>query len=104
MGWVRKVTGQKGAVERQQQSLAQQEAAARDAEKRQTQAMNESIRQAAVAAQLQQERQAAMASASDSLNKPLAEASVQVAPAVTDTATTTRKKKFQSSYSSGVNI
>lgn len=104
MGYIRKVTGQKGQVERQQAYLNQQEQAARDAEQRQQQALNESIRQAAVATQLQQERQAAQSAASDALNKPMADPTVQIAPAATDPTTTARKKKFQQQYNTGVNI
>ena len=107
MGVVRKWTGQKGAVERQQRQLAAQEAAARDAEQRQTNAMNASIQQAARSMAAQQEREAAQAAASAELSKPLAQADV---PLGTDNgvdimgAAKTRRKQFGSTYNSGVRI
>ena len=106
MGAVRKWTGQKGAIEREKRYMSQQQAAALDAEQRQTKAMNESIRQAASAARLAQEREAAQAAASSELNKPLAEADVNVGDSYGSVGETARarRKKFSQDYSSGVNI
>ena len=106
MGMVRKWTGQKGAVEREKRYMNEQKAAAQDSERRQTAAMNESIRQSASAARLAQEREAAQAVASSELSKPLAEAEVNVGGALgtaVDDARA-RRKKFSKDYSSGVNI
>lgn len=106
MGMVRKWTGQKGAVERQKRAMAQQEQAARDAEARQTSAMNSSIQQAARNMAAQQEREAAQAAASQELNKPLAAADVRLGDAGMNVieAVRSRRKKFSAGYSSGVNI
>lgn len=106
MGMVRKWTGQKGAVEREKRYMNEQAAAARDSERRQTNAMNESIRQSAIASRLTQEREAAQAAASAALSKPLAEADVNVGDTFTSVvdAASARRKKFSQDYSSGVNI
>lgn len=107
MGVVRKWTGQKGAVEREKRYMDQQAEAARTSEQRQTAAMNESIRQSAVAAKLTQERESAQAMASSELSKPLAEADVSVGGGYGSDlveVARARRKKFSQDYSSGVNI
>ena len=106
MGVVRKWTGQKGAVEREKRYMNEQAAAARESERRQTAAMNESIRQSAAVARLTQEREAAQAAASSALNKPLAEADVNVGDTYGSVGETARvrRKKFGQDYASGVNI
>ena len=107
MGMVRKWTGQKGAVEREKRYMEQQAAAARESEQRQKSAMNESIRQSALAARLTQERESAQAIASSELSKPLAEADVSVGGGYGSglaEVVKSRRKKFSQDYSSGVNI
>lgn len=106
MGLVRKWTGQKGAIEREKRYMGQQAEAARESERRQTSAMNESIRQSAIAARLTQERESAQAAASSELSKPLAEAEVNVGDTYSSVvdAARARRKKFGQDYASGVNI
>lgn len=108
MGWFRKITGQQGAINRQRDALAQQEAAARDAAAKQTAAMQESARAAAQAVVAQQERQAAASAASDLLSKPMSEADVVVGTGG-DSSGRKYKQRLGAAigrvtYNSGVNI